>query len=262
MYHDLRKAFDLVDTDVLLQKLSLYQCDPVTLKWFKSYLQGREQCVLFKGHLSSTKSVTHGVPQGSILGPLLFVTFMNDLPLYVDSPLDMYADDSTLYVTGESIEELESKINADLQHVQQWCQTNKMAINADKTKVMLVTTHQKQTKLPSSVINVHLNDTLLENVNAEKLLGVVIDKHLSWKDHINKTAKTISRNIALLRRIRKYLPHKTRITFYKSFIQPHVDYCNTIWGQSPHVSRIHILQKMALRLIMDVPRLTHSAPLM
>ncbi len=98
---DLRKAFDLVDTDVLLHKLSLYQCDDLTINWFKSYLQDREQCVIFKGNLSITNTVAHGVPQGSILGPLLFITFMNDLPLYIDSPLHMYADDSTIHVTGK-----------------------------------------------------------------------------------------------------------------------------------------------------------------
>ncbi len=182
--------------------------------------------------------MTHGVLQGSILGPLLFITFINDLPLPVVSPLDMYADNSTFSVMGEIIEELEIKLNADLTNVQQWCQINKVAVNADKTKVMLVTTYQKEAKLSSSVINVNFNDTLLANVNPEKLLGVVIDKHLSWKDHINKTAKTISKSIAHLRLIQKYLPNKTRTNFYKSFIQPHIDYCNTIWGQSPHVSHI------------------------
>ncbi len=96
-------------------------------------------------------------------------------------------------------------------------------------------------------------------MNSNKLLSVIIDKHLTWKFHIDKTAKSICRNIA--RRIRKYLPHQTRITFYKSYIRPHIDYCNTVWGQSPHVNRIHILQKMILTLIMNVSNLRHSAPL-
>ncbi len=258
---DLRKAFDLVDTDILLDKLSFYQCDDRTLQWFKSYLQGREQCVLFKGQLSDTKPVTHGVPQGSILGPLLFICFMNDLPFHVDSPMDMYADDSTIHATGETIQEVEHKLNVDLKHVQEWCQINRMAVNAEKTKVMLITTYQKETRLQSSNINVNFNETSLENVASEKLLGVVIDKHLTWKSHIDKTAKTLSRNLALFRRIKKYLPHDTCMTFYQSFIQPHIDYCSTIWGQSPHISRIHILQKMALRLIMDVNRMTPSLPI-
>ncbi len=119
---DLKKAFDIVDTDVLLHKLSLYQCDDLTINWFKSYLQGTEQCVIFKGNLSKTNTVTHGVPQCNILGPLLFITFMNDLTLYIDSPLAIHADDSTIHVIGKTIEELESKLNIDLKNVQIWCQ--------------------------------------------------------------------------------------------------------------------------------------------
>ncbi len=101
----------------------------------------------------------------------------------------------------------------------------------------------------------------LENVNSNKLLSVIIDKNLTWEFHIDKTSKSICRNIALLRRIRKYLPLQPRITFYKRYIQPDIDYCNTVWHQSPHVNRIHILQKMVLRLIMNIHNLTHSAPL-
>ncbi len=126
--------------------------------------------------------------------------------------------------------------------------------------MLLVTTYQRETKLQKSEIKVNFNNTMLENVNSEKLLGVIIDKHLSWK-HIEKTAKTLSKNIALLKRIHKYLPHQTRLMFYKTFIQPDIDYCSTTWGQSPHISRIHILHKISLKLIMNMPNLTHSPPL-
>ncbi len=122
---------------------------------------------------------------------------------------------------------------------------------------MLVTTYQRETKLQTSEINVNFNNTMLENVNFEKFLGVIIDKHLSLKHHIDKTSKII----ALLKGIRKYLPHQNRLMFYKTFIQPHIDYCSTIWGQSPHIYRIHILQNISLRLIMTLPKLTYSAPL-
>jgi hypothetical protein len=258
---DLRKAFDLVDTDVLLEKLGIYKCDSIALNMFKSYLQGRSQRVCFKGKTSDPKTVTHGVPQGSILGPLLFILFMNDLPLYIESPLDLYADDSTLNASGKTIEEVEIKLNLDLEKIHLWCKNNKMVLNTSKTKVMFITTYQKLTHLPKSDLNVTYNNVNLENVQSEKLLGVVVDNRLTWQDHVGKTYKTIGTNIALMRRILKYLPHETRIMYYKAFIQPHIDYCNTIWGQSTHVTKLHIRQKMALRLIMNVPRLTHSAPL-
>ena len=258
---DLRKAFDLVNINVLLDKLKIYQCDEKTQDWFRSYLQGRTQCVQFKGKISDTMPITHGVPQGSILGPLLFILFMNDLPLHVDSSTDMYADDSTLCETGETVDELNVKLNDDMVCVNKGCHDNQMAANGDKTKVMLVTTYQKEAKLPKKELTVYYDNKPLKSVDSEKLLGVKIDKHLTWKEHVNQTANKISRNIALLRRIKAYLPHQTRITFYKAYIQPHIDYCNTVWGQSTHVPRIHILQKMALRIIMDVPKLTHTAPL-
>ncbi len=157
---------------------------------------------------------------------------MNDLPLYIDSPLDMYADDSTIHVTGKTIEELESKLNIDLKHLQIWCQKNEIAVNAEKTKVKLVTTYQRETKLQTSEIKVNFNNTMLVNVNFEKLLGVIIDKHLSRKHHIDKTAKALSNSIAFLKGIRKSLPCQSRLTFYKTLyhmgpIITHISYSHS-----------------------------------
>ncbi len=125
--------------------------------------------------------------------------------------------------------------------------------------MILIITYQKEAKLDSTHLSVIWDNTELENVNSNKLLGVISDKIFTWK--FDKTAKSTRRNITLLRRIRKYLPHQTLITFYKSYVHPHIDYCYTVWGQSPHVNRIHILQKMAMILIVNVPKLTHSLPL-
>ena len=129
------------------------------------------------------------------------------------------------------------------------------------SKSMLITTHQKLKTLPKDHMNISLDGTQLQHVKSDKLLGVKTDQHLSWEDHVLTIVSSISRNIALLRRIRNFLPTKVRITFYKAFIQPHLDYCNTIWGHFPSVKRIKILQKLALRIILDVPRMTPSASL-
>ncbi len=130
---DFSKVFDLVNTDILLKKLSVKQCDKNAYASLKSYLQNREQWIQFKGKISDTKLVTHGVLQGCINGPLLFIVFMDDLPLHVDSSLDMYADDSTLGASGKTIDDLEVKLNSDMVKVNKWCKDNKMAINCDKT---------------------------------------------------------------------------------------------------------------------------------
>ncbi len=114
---DLRKTFDLVNTDILLQKLVIYNLDDNSLCWFKSYLQGRHQCVQFKRKMSVIRPVTHGVPQGSVLPPLLLIIFMNDLPLYVNSDFDMYADDSTLNAAAKTLDELEQILNNDVECV-------------------------------------------------------------------------------------------------------------------------------------------------
>ncbi len=112
------------------------------------------------------------------------------------------------------MEDLEVKLNSDMAKVNKWCRDNKMAINCDKTKVMLITTYQKEAKLDSTHVSVICDDnTELENVNSNTLFDVIIDKNLIWKFHIDKTAKSICCNLALLRTIRKYLPHQTRITF-------------------------------------------------
>ncbi len=141
----------------------------------------------------------------------------------------MYADDSTLCATGKTVGDLDLKLNNDMDWVNDWCNNNHMVGNGDKTKAMLITTYRKESKLHKKELTIFFNYTQLKNVNSEKRLGVKNNKHLTLKDHVNKTAKTISRNLAPFRRINKYLPHQTRITLYKAYIQPHTDYCNIIW---------------------------------
>ncbi len=135
----------------------------------------------------------------------------------MDSSLDMYADDSTLGVTEKTVEDIENKLNSDMKTVDTWCESNRMATNCDKTKVILITTYQKETKLDYTHIQVTCQNKELENV---KLLCVIIDKNLTWKSHKYKTAKSISCNIVLLRKIKKYFPHQIRITFYKTTYNP------------------------------------------
>ncbi len=141
---NLRKAFDLVNTDILLQKLDIYNLDDNSLCWFKSYLQGRHQCVQFKGKMTETRPVTHGVAQGSIIGPLSFIIFMNDLPLYVNSDFDMYADDSTQHSAAKTLDKLELILNNDVECVSKWCKQNRMAPTQTTPNVCLLQHFKKQ----------------------------------------------------------------------------------------------------------------------
>ena len=132
---DLRKAFDLVNHEILLEKLEIYGCSAGSMTWFASYLTGRKQMVSFRGHLSDIETVTVCVPQGSILGPLFFIIFMNDMPLNTGShdPVDMYADDSTVSASGNTLEHRQASLKNDLENVLQSCDVNRMVMNTDKT---------------------------------------------------------------------------------------------------------------------------------
>ena len=162
VFLDLKKAFDLVDHRVLLEKLSVYRCDVTPLQWFKSYLHNRMQLVRFKNPYSQTRNISTGVPQGSILGPLLFIIYIYDLPLHIDSNIDMYADDSTHTATAKCIPEIETTLNSDLDNVYNWCRNNRMAINCDKTKTMIVTTQQKRRHLNKQTLDCKLGETDLQ----------------------------------------------------------------------------------------------------
>ena len=130
---DLRKAFDLVNHTLLLEKLKLYQCCGKTLEWFTSYLNERKQMVNFKNNISDPELVKSGIPQGSILGPLLFILFMNDIPLEInEGALEMYVDDCTVSVSGKTIKEIETKLNTSARQIATWCSENKMAVNVEK----------------------------------------------------------------------------------------------------------------------------------
>ena len=220
---NLRKAFDLVNHELLLEKLKLYQFCGKTLKWLISYLNERKQVVNFKNNISDPEVVKSGVPQGSILGHLLFILFMNDIPLEItEGALEMYADDSTVSVSGKTIKEIETKLNTSARQIAMWCSENKMAVNVEKTKSLLVTTQQKSSKLKRNqqdqTIEVKINEQPLLQIDQQKLLGVVIDQNLTWNDQVKSVCNTISRNLALFRRIKSYLPFDTRKLFYQNLI--------------------------------------------
>ena len=133
-----QKAFYLINHECLLKKLNIYQCDDNANMWFRSYLTGRTQQTSFRGHLSETAAITAGVPQGPILGPLLFILYMNDLPLHIRNDIDMFADDSTLHTSGPNIEEIQLSLQTDFNVITTWSTENKMVINTSKTIIIII----------------------------------------------------------------------------------------------------------------------------
>ena len=259
---DLRKAFDMVDHNILLEKLAIYHFSDNALLWFRSYLSDRTQRVQFQQAMSEPLTMTSGVPQGSILGPLLSILYMNDLPLEMEHcELDMYADDSTLESAEKTVEGLENNLSSDMANVERWCSLNKMVLNIKKTKAMLISTYQKLRRLTVKTLSINVQGELLENVTSEKLLGVIVDQNLSWKAHVDKVHKTVSMLLAKFRRIKPFLPTDARIRYVQAFIFPHFDYCSTVWG-SAQLDRLYKLQKRAARMVFDLPTKTPTKPLL
>ena len=251
---DFRKAFDLVDHTLLLKKLKYYKISEETISWFSSYLLGRKQKVFVNNVLSETENIICGVPQGSILGPLLFLIFINDLPLEINNILtDLYADDTTLYYIDKSQACIEQQLQTALHKLSEWCKENGMLINTTKTKVMLITTPQRRVNLNNYNFHLTYTNEALSVVTCEKILGVFIDNNLTWTNHTDAVAKKIVSNLWLLSRIKTYLTTHQRVQFYKSYVQPHIDYCNTIWGGTSqrNLDRIYRLQKRACKIILD-----------
>ena len=261
---DFRKAFDLVNHNILIDKLKYYNFNNSAIEWISSYLSNRHQSVHIGNARSSRRTITCGVPQGSVLGPLLFLIYINDLPLHVQhSKLSLFADDATLHKSATSMESINLHISSDVDNVNSWCRENAMIINEAKSKCMMIGTSQRLSKLQSRTLNVNVNDQTLDNVDNEKLLGVHLDSHLQFNKHVDVVCRSITSKIALLKRIKRYLPLSYRTLYYNAYVLPCIDYCLTIWGNTSktNLERIHKLQKCAARVILDAPPDSPSLPL-
>lgn len=262
---DYSKAFDMVDHIILLDKLIAYGVDGSSLLWFKSYLSDRCQLVSLAGTKSDMATVRHGVPQGSILGPLLFILFINDLPLHVSSStIDLYADDTTItsFADCGNMLKLQDSLNSSVSEVVNWASANKLPLNEKKTKVLVVTGKRLMDKM-DCVPEVSVKDTQLTNVPSAKLLGLEIDHEVSFLLHVDNICKKLSQRIGILRKIRKSLPLKQRLTYYNSVIKPIIDYVNVIWTtcDKESLGRVLKLQKRAARVILNADLLAPSVTL-
>ena len=252
------KAFDMVDHAILLDKLNAYGVDG-------SSLSDRRQLVSLAGTMSDMTTVRHGVPPGSILGPLLFIVFINDLPLHVSSSdIDLYADDTTItsYADFRKMSKLQDSLNMAVSEVVSWASANKLPLNEKKTKVLVVTGKRLSSKIDYAP-EVSIGSTKLTNVCSAKLLGLEIDQDLSFSWHVDSVCKKLSQRIGILKKIRSMLPHKQRILYYNSMIKPLFDYVNVIWTtcNKDNLGRVLKLQKRAARIILNADRMAPSVPL-
>jgi len=252
IFIDLQKAFDTIDHDILLTKLSNYGVDHLSVAWFRSYLTDRTQRCYVNGCLSNQNPVKLGVPQGSNLGPLLFLIFINDLPNCLNTALArMFADDTSISVHSVNISGLEPLLNIEIKNLHSWLLANKLSLNIAKTELMIIGSRQKFTAHDNYEININIAGSEIKKVDCAKSLGVTIDKNLNWSSHIYDVTKKVSSSIGALKRIRPFISTETAQQIYNALIQPHFDYCSIVWsGLSQELSdRLQKLQNRAARVI-------------
>ena len=256
VFLDLRKAFDLVDHRILLEKLKVYQVSPNTLDFFKSYLADRKQAVLLNNCLSYEGVVTRGIPQGSVLGPLLFNIFLNDLPLVISSPdimCDQFADDCSLLMSETSLTRINNQLQASLTKVNTWCYNNHMILNPEKTKCMVITTRQKH-QLEKLKLNLVVNNHFIEQVSEHRHLGVIIDEQLSWDKHVSTISKSVARNVYLLSRLSHVTNSEACFFFFHAHVMSLINYASNLWDScnDTHLSKLKSVHKRALKVLRKV----------
>ena len=247
-FFDISKCFDTISHELLILKLQYYGVHDTELDWFKSYLSGRQQSVNLNGKLSNPRGVTVGIPQGGVLGPILFLIFINDIVQSVNAgTCNIFADDVAIYTNGNNIKEAELKLQVCVNEIGDWYKNNRLKINADKTNVMLITSR----KHDSNELNVSLNGTSLRQVDTVRYLGLNIDSRLTWTDHVKQLCKNLSYKVFSLRRLSNTLSTPLLNTLYKSTIQPCIDYACSVWGNCSSKTRelIHRIQRRAARIV-------------
>ena len=261
LFLDLSKAFDCLDYGILFQKLYAYGFRGRSLDILKSYLSDRHQFVEIERHMSSRRPSLCGVPQGSILGPLLFLLYMNDIHKSSDTlSFVLYADDTNILLSGSNPDNIISMMNSELPNVTDWLNANKLCLNVSKTHFVVF--RPGRSSLTTNQV-LYLNQSPVNQEFRTKFLGVIMDSRLKWVDHISYIRKKLSKNVGILNKLRKVLNTPSLLQLYYSFIHPYISYCLEIWGSAAmtHIDSICKIQKLCCRLITNSPRLTPSLPL-
>lgn len=258
IFVDLRKAFDSIDHQILLSKLHAYGIRGHIHDWFTSYLSNRTQRTFVNGTYSDPAIITYGVPQGSVLGPVLFLLFINDVTNLIDpDSIFLYADDTVLYQSGNSVQEVHNQLQLKLDHFVDWCRMNKLTLNTKKTKSMNFLLHRKH---PEDLnVEYIVNHVPLGIVDSYKYLGYILDSNLNFGLLVSKLIHLLNYKIYLLARMRASLTQFAALSVYKSTILSLMDYVILFYSSfnKPMQRKLQVLQNRAIRIILRLPNRTN-----
>lgn len=279
VFLDLKKAFDVCSHEILLKKLLRMGIRGTAHTWFSNYLSGRSQRVEINGSLSDSLDLDISVIQGSILGPILFLCYINDFWKATTLFSVLFADDTTCLAKGQHLYELTNYVNEELKKIANWFRSNKMAVNATKTKFIIFRTRGKRINPLDCVVKYNNNEIgqqedpnlihEIERVHNEgntkhfKLLGVLFDEYISFDDHISSLCVKISKSIFCINRIKHFIRPEALKMLYYSMVHPHIMYCLNVYScaNSTSLNKLRIKQKEAIRIISRAGYRDHTAPL-
>lgn len=257
---DLSKAFDSISHTHLLQKLNKLGLDEATILWCKSYLQDRKQKTKFKKFTSDEHNVTSGVPQGSILGPILFICFTNDMASnFEDCKIISYADDTQIIVTGTNKRQVKQKLEVLLKTAQSWYTRNSLMNNSTKTEILIIGKNKEKTQTYIEVME-EGKVKMLDTKKNIKVLGVYIDHDLNWNPQIQHVRKKATNSIRNLHRINQLIPLRHRKLLYNSLVASHYNYADTVWSGcgTTNEKKLQITQNYAARSILGIGKRTSA----
>jgi hypothetical protein len=282
IFLDLKKAFDTVPHRILLKKLEKLGIRGVALRWFTNYLDGRSQKVEIDGCLSDIEYLTISILQGSILGPILFLCFINDLPNSADLLSLLFADDTACLTSGPDLKNVIAKANVELQKISEWFRANKMAVNVSKTKYIIFKPKFKKIEIgPGEGVKFNNNDVgnsdeskifeldriFDENPNQAdrsfKLLGVYLDENLSFNQHCYHVCNKLAQSTYIINKVKNFLPRTSLRTLYFSLFQSHLLYCLPVYActSNKNINKLKVMQKKVVRAICNTAYNAHTEPL-
>ena len=256
IFLDFAKAFDSVPHQRLLKKIKALGIHGKVLRWIEAFLQDRRQCVRVNGCTSTWSDVVSGVPQGSVVGPILFIIFINDMPDQVSNFISLFADDAKLYGKSSSPSDRKN-IQEDLNSLQTWSDTWKLSFNASKCKSL----HLGKENIQQAY---HMMSTsgpvILDRTPCEKDLGIMIDSDLEFDEHISLAVRKANTKLAMIRRTFVYMDEKMLVQLYTSLVRPILEYGNVIWSPhlQSHIKQLEGVQHRATKLLSSLSNLPYE----